>query len=152
MNIEGPDRPFRWYTLIINILLEGVLFANSMKANAETCQSVHMVCLRRYWKLRLYSMKLDTHNTLREKLLTDLNVKLILSSLLGPRFYSAFNRNGCQKQKYEYFWIIERDRCVKLTMLPPSMNRLFRQKRNLNISKPYRFPRRVTRAAFSFYF
>jgi hypothetical protein len=61
---------------------------------------------------------------------------LILQTALGPKVYSASNRNEYQKVKL--------GGCLGLTTLPPSVSRLSRQCGILNISQPSRPQRPVT--------
>jgi hypothetical protein len=56
----------------------------------------------------------------------------------GPGVFSAANRNSI-RSKNNSFLEIERGRCLTLTS-PPSVSRLCRQCRILNISQPYRTP------------
>jgi hypothetical protein len=70
----------------------------------------------------------------------------ILLAALGPRIYSASYRNEYQKQNNNISGL-ERGRCVGLTNLPPSVNRLSRQCRTLNISNRYRPSRPDVRIA-----
>jgi hypothetical protein len=66
------------------------------------------------------------------------------------RAQSPFHRNYYEKQK-NYFWGVERGRWVGLTTLPPSVSRLSRQCRILNISQPYRPSRPITGTALVLY-
>jgi hypothetical protein len=70
-------------------------------------------------------------------------IYLILSAALGPLVYSAYNRNEYQKHKKK-FWEVERGRCVRLTILLPSVSKLSRQYGILNVPQPYRHPWPVT--------
>jgi hypothetical protein len=63
-------------------------------------------------------------------------IYIILPAALCPGVYSASNINKYQKQK-EYFWGVERGRCVGLTTLPTSVSRYSRQCGILNISQLY---------------
>jgi hypothetical protein len=51
--------------------------------------------------------------------------------------------------KKKSFWDVKCGWCVGLTILPPSMSRLSRQRGILNISEPFRPPRPVTAIAFT---
>jgi hypothetical protein len=79
-------------------------------------------------------------------------IYLIHLAALGSGIYSACNRNENQKQKYRYFWGVERGRCVGLTTLPSSVSRLSRQCGILNISQAYKSPQPATGVVLFFYF
>jgi hypothetical protein len=71
---------------------------------------------------------------------------LILPAALGPRFYSASNRNDYQKQK-KCFWGVERSPRLRLTT-----RWLSRQCGNLSISQPYRAQRPITGKALLYFY
>jgi hypothetical protein len=79
-----------------------------------------------------------------------LSIYLILPAVLGPGVYSASNRNDYQKET-KCLWVVERIRCVRLTISLSSMSRLSRQCGILNISLPYRPLRPITGMALLFY-
>jgi hypothetical protein len=69
-----------------------------------------------------------------------LSIYIILPAALGPRVYSASNRNDYQKQKNNISEEYSDGRRVRLTNLPTSLSRLSRQYGILNISQAYRPP------------
>jgi hypothetical protein len=61
-------------------------------------------------------------------------IYLMLPAALGPGVYSASNRNEYQKQKNIISGGVKSSRCVRLTILEPSVSRLSRQCGIFNIS------------------
>jgi hypothetical protein len=66
------------------------------------------------------------------------SIYVVLPVALGPGVYSASNRS-----RKKCFWGVERGRCVRLAISPPSLSRLSRQCGILYISEPYRASRSV---------
>jgi hypothetical protein len=66
----------------------------------------------------------------------------------APEFTQPLTEISTRSRKI-IFWVIERRRCVEMAILPPSVTRLSRQCRVLNISQFYRPPRPVTGIYFT---
>jgi hypothetical protein len=68
------------------------------------------------------------------------SIYLIIPAAVGPGVHSASNINKYKKQKNN----VSVEQFVGLTVLPPSVSRLFGQRGILNIRQPYRPPLPVT--------
>jgi hypothetical protein len=69
-----------------------------------------------------------------------LSMYLILPAILSPGAYLASSRKEYQRQIKIFLWS---NRCVWVTLPPPSVNRFLRQCELLNISQSYEPPRPV---------
>jgi hypothetical protein len=86
----------------------------------------------------------DMLNEAADSVNTFFSIYLILSAALGPGVHSACNRNEYQKQKNHVCGGVQRDRCVRLSVLPLSVSRMSRQCWIINTSQHYRTSRPVT--------
>jgi hypothetical protein len=78
-----------------------------------------------------------------------LSIYLTFPAELGPGVQSASSSNEYHEQKKYCVWEVERSRHVKLSTLRPTVRRLSRQCRILNILQPYGPPRSVTWIGFT---